>query len=208
MFFLFGMIKYKYICKMKKKMKREVLKKSLLILLLILSISVSSQKTDKRPSEWAKKISSTKFTNLYMLNDSIYRCEQPDSLGFTIIKRLGIKSVLNLRSKHKDDKLIYRLPLNLYNVEMKAENINDEEIINALKVLRNSPKPVIVHCMHGSDRTGAIIAMYRIVYQKWTKEQALNEMKNGGYGFHKVYANITHYINKVDVDKMKNELQK
>ena len=43
--------------------------------------------------------------------------------------------------------------------------------------------PVLVHCKHGADRTGCIVALYRIVFQSWSKEAAIDEMHNGGYGF-------------------------
>lgn len=47
--------------------------------------------------------------------------------------------------------------------ELRAGNIHDKGIIDALKVIKDAPKPILVHCLHGSDRTGAVIAMYRII---------------------------------------------
>ena len=86
--------------------------------------------------------------------------------------------------------------------------IREKEIIKALKIIRDSPKPIIVHCKHGSDRTGIIIAMYRIIYQDWPKEKAIIEMKEGGYGFHEIHKNIIHYIKKVKVEKIKKKISK
>jgi protein tyrosine/serine phosphatase len=169
-------------------------------------MSIYCQTILNRPSDWARKITNSKFSNLYVLNDSIYRCEQPDSLGFTIIDSIGIKSVLNLRSNHTDNEHIYRLPLNLYNIEMVPYDIGDEEIVKVLRILENSPKPIVVHCYYGSDRTGVVIAMYRIIFQNWTKEKALNEMKDGGYGFHNIYINIPLYIKEVDIERIKKEI--
>lgn len=177
-----------------------------LFISLLCNASTYSQTIHNRSSDWARKITGSKLTNLYVLNDSIYRCEQPDSLGFTILDSIGIKSVLNLRSHHTDNGLIYRLPLNLYNVKMAASNFGDKEIVNALRILANSPKPIAVHCLHGSDRTGVIIAMYRIIFQNWTKEKALNELINGGYGFHEIHFNILHYIREVDIERIKKEI--
>ena len=181
---------------------------AIFILTLLISINVFTQSPIPRPTDWATKVNAVKFKNLYKVNDSIYRCEQPDSLGFTIINSLGIKSVLNLRTTHKDNKRIHKLPLQLYNVKMSAEQITDDDMIRALWILKNSAKPIVVHCAHGSDRTGAVLAMYRIIFQNWTKEQAINEMKNGGYGFHKLYFNIAQYIKKVNIEKIKAEVYK
>jgi tyrosine-protein phosphatase SIW14 len=186
-----------------------------ILILLLCNVSIYCQKPD-RLSDRAKKIVITDttysilidtiFSNLYALNDTIYRCEQPNSLGFIKLNNIGIKSVLNLCLPNKDKNLIYRLPLNLYNVKMVASNIRDKKIIKALKILKTAPKPIVIHCNHGSDRTGVVIAMYRIIFQNWTKEKALNEMKNGEYGFHKIYSNISHYINKLDIERIKKEI--
>lgn len=46
---------------------------------------------------------------------------------------------------------------------------------------------MVVHCWHGSDRTGAVIAAYRIVQQGWSQHDAIDEMINGGYGFHPIF---------------------
>jgi tyrosine-protein phosphatase SIW14 len=89
---------------------------------------------------------------------------------------------------------------------MKPESIKDDQIIKALKDLMDAPKPILVHCARGSDRTGVVIAMYRIIFQNWTKEEAIKEMRDGGYGFHTGYTNIVSYIEKVDIEKMKKKL--
>jgi protein tyrosine/serine phosphatase len=187
-------------------MKKMNLKTNLILCLVLFNISVYSQTADERPSNWAKKISNSKLSNLYEVNDSIYRCEQPDSLDFIQIHRIGIKSIMNLRSNFTDKDLIDGLPLFKYNVKMLPFNFGDKEIVTALRIINRSPKPILVHCLLGSDRTGVIIAMYRIVYQKWTKEEALNEMINGGYSFHNIFMNIPHYIKSVDIARLKIEI--
>lgn len=66
-------------------------------------------------------------------------------------------------------------------------------------------QPVLLHCQHGSDRTGTMCAMYRICVEGWTKKDAIEEMKKGDYGYHKLWRNLIKYIEKVDVDKIKKE---
>ena len=65
------------------------------------------------------------------------------------------------------------------------------------------PKPVLIHCRHGSDRTGLIVALYRILYQNWTKEDALEEMLKGGYGHHSIFKNLPQIIRQIDVEKLR-----
>jgi protein tyrosine/serine phosphatase len=57
--------------------------------------------------------------------------------------------------------------------------------------------------MHGADRTGVVSAMYRVVYDNWDKKRAIDEMRNGGFGFHEVWKNIVEYVEKVDVNAIK-----
>ena len=47
-----------------------------------------------------------------------------------------------------------------------------------MKILRDAPKPILVHCQHGSDRTGAVIALYRILFQNMSKVEAIKELKS------------------------------
>jgi protein tyrosine/serine phosphatase len=87
---------------------------------------------------------------------------------------------------------------------MNAGEIDDAKISKAMLMLAEAPKPVLVHCWHGSDRTGVVIAMYRMVFQDWPREKAIDEFENGGFGYHKsVYPNIERYLETVDVDRFK-----
>lgn len=178
--------------------------------LLVLSASFSALERgqDTRPEAWAVKVESPHLTNLWKVDDTLYRSEQPDAAAFKYLRDLGIKSVLNLRDRHVDTALLDGLDLVEYDVQIQAKAFTDAEIVRALRAIMAARKPVLVHCQHGSDRTGAVIAMYRIVVQGWTREQALAEMQNGGYGFHAKYVNIPEYIERVDIDCIRAELKK
>ena len=87
---------------------------------------------------------------------------------------------------------------------MKAWHAEDHEVVRFLQIITNpKSQPVLVHCEHGSDRTGAMCAIYRIAAEGWTEKEAIKEMKEGGYGFHKVFFNLEHYIQKLDVTAIK-----
>lgn len=157
----------------------------------------------KRPSIWATKVLQTTLKNLHKVDEFVYRCEQPDAKGFDELEAMGIKSVLNLRNNHSDSLFLIDSPLNCFQVNMEAKDINDEDVIMALKILKEAPKPIVVHCKHGADRTGVVIAMYRIIFQQWTKEKAIGELKYGGYGFHEAFANIPVYIHQANIDEIR-----
>ena len=79
--------------------------------------------------------------------------------------------------------------------------------MNALRLLSDeSQGPFLVHCQHGADRTGLVVAMYRIVFQGWTKEDAIAEMVDGGFGYHSIWSNLIQFIKKADIEKIKKEV--
>jgi tyrosine-protein phosphatase SIW14 len=78
-----------------------------------------------------------------------------------------------------------------------------------LKVIIKSEKPVLLHCKHGSDRTGCIVAAYRMAISGWTKEEAIREFREGGFGYHENwYPNILRLINSMDIEQLKKDINK
>ncbi|MBT2623478.1 MULTISPECIES: phosphatase domain-containing putative toxin [Chryseobacterium] len=159
-----------------------------------------------RPQNWAQKVTGSPFDNLYKVNNDVYRSEQPDSDGYNYLEQKNVASILNLRSGHIDNVSGTNYTGTLYNVPMVASDVSDVEIIQALKIIRTAPKPIDIHCAHGSDRTGVTMAMYRIVFQNWSKQDATKEMKEGGYNFHSQYTNLVNYIRDVDVNYIKTQV--
>lgn len=158
-----------------------------------------------RPAGWARPVKASHLENFYQLDGKVYRSAQPGSKGFKELEALGIKNVLNLRNYHTDrpgkgSKLVLR------RVEMDAGKITTEQVVEALRFIKRSDGPVLIHCWHGSDRTGTVAAMYRLVFQDWTKEAALDELVNGGYGFHSIYKNIPELIRKSDVKAVRTQV--
>jgi len=176
-----------------------------LLILLIATGAAFPAAADQplRPAEWAAPVPSKQLKNFYKLDDKVYRSAQPDRKGFQELQALGIKTVLSFRDHHSDDKEAKGLGLTLHRIKMEAGEIKDEEVAEALRIIRTSKGPVLIHCWHGSDRTGLVSAMYRILYQNWSKEEAIEELMKGGYGYHSLYRNIPEYIRKVNVEEMR-----
>lgn len=144
--------------------------------------------------------------NLHRVDAHVWRSSQPDAVGFQELKSAGIGEVLSLRHYHGDEHLAYGLVL--HRVPMDAERIRDADIVAALRVLTRADKPVLVHCWHGSDRTGIVVAMYRMVVQGWSREKAIAELNDPAYGHHAgAYPNIRRYLETVDVERIRRELR-
>jgi protein tyrosine/serine phosphatase len=152
------------------------------------------------------KISDCGLENMYRVDEGIYRSEQPGREQFKALEKYGIKEILNLRYWHSDRKHAKDTDLTLHRVEMNAHNANDFDVVAALRIIKNRKGPILIHCHHGSDRTGLIVAMYSIVFRNKSKTEAVDEMVNGGFGFHKIYDNIVRYVNNADVNNIRKQV--
>ncbi|QNK77942.1 dual specificity protein phosphatase family protein [Winogradskyella sp. PAMC22761] len=159
--------------------------------------------------ETLKQIESNHFNNLYQVNSILYRSEQPSKKGFKDIDSIGVKTVLNLRRRWNNKKKSKDFNFNLVHQPIKTKQLNEDDILNALNVIQNSEQPVLVHCWHGSDRTGTIIAAYRMVIENWSKELAIEEFKNENLGYHfKMYPHLLILLKNLDIEKLQNNLNK
>jgi protein tyrosine/serine phosphatase len=181
--------------------------KRLTILMILFSVTtLYAASPQPRPETWAQPLETKSLKNFYKLDDHAYRSAQPDEEGFEYLKTLGIKNILNLRDYHNDDPGSKKPGLNLYRVEMDAGKIKTADVVKALRFIKQSESPVLIHCWHGSDRTGTISAMYRIVFQNWSKEDALDELMHGGFGYHSIYKNIPEFIRQADIKEIKQKV--
>jgi protein tyrosine phosphatase len=93
-------------------------------------------------------------------------------------------------------------PLRLEQIRFKTWHPEDEDVVKFLRIVtKPSLQPVLVHCQHGSDRTGTMIAVYRVIIDGWSKDNAVREMTDGGFGFHPMWQNLISYIKALDVGK-------
>jgi protein tyrosine/serine phosphatase len=167
--------------------------------------STASATAAQLPATWATSEYSEHLKNFYKIDDKVYRSAQPDKKGFRELKKLGIRNVLSLRDYHSDDDG-NDSGLNLYRVKMEAGDITTEKVVEALRIIRNSEGPVLIHCWRGSERTGLVSAMYRIVFQGWSKDEAIDELMHGGYGYHFLYSNIPDFIRQVNIEEIKRQV--
>ena len=148
----------------------------------------------------ADRILDVSVRNLYRVAPGIYRSAQPDREEFRLLNAAGLKSVLNLRAHHSDREKINALPVQLFELPMNAGFM-------ALVLLRDAPKPVLIHCWHGSDRTGAVVAAWRIVFQKQDVETALKELMDPRYGHHRLlYRNIPDLLRGMDWKRIRESI--
>ena len=194
------------------------IKKMLPIIMIFFSFFIltncSAQPINKTSDskKWAVPIKVQGADNFYKVSETLFRSEQPTEDGMKNIEAFGIGTVISLRSRQKDVELAKNTELNLIQVSMRAWNPKYEDAVKVMYFLNpNNPetnkKPILIHCYHGADRTGMMVALYRMVYQNWEREEALNEMLNGGYGYHSMWKDIVTFVKTVDVEQLRKDSQ-
>ncbi len=137
--------------------------------------------------------------NSYRVSRDVYRSGQPDAAGFRALEEAGIKSVINLREYHRDDKKAAGTSIQLMRYPVAAGEVTLDDLEAILRMIRQAPKPVLVHCWHGSDRTGIVMAAYRIVEQNMSPQEAEKELTDERYGHHEFwYGNLRRLLRETD----------
>jgi protein tyrosine phosphatase (PTP) superfamily phosphohydrolase (DUF442 family) len=156
--------------------------------------------------KWAQPLELPGVPNFYKVSDDLYRGAQPSSQGMKQLQKMGIKTIVSLRAFSSDRDELEGVELTYEHVKVNAWNPESIDVVRFLKIVTDSNNtPVFVHCLQGSDRTGTMCAIYRIVVQGWTKEQAIEEMTKGGFGYHGFWWNLPDYIRKLDIEKIKRQ---
>ena len=172
---------------------------SLVLLLFTAGLSTAAD----RPAEWAQPVQLEHSDNFFRVTPDLYRAAQPDKKAMKAYEAFGIKTVVNLRNFHSDNDEAAGTGLKLHRVGINTWDIEEDEVVEALALILTSPKPVLLHCMHGADRTGLTIAVYRVTQQGWSKAEAKREMMEGGFNFHAVWDNIPTWLDSMDPERLK-----
>ncbi|WP_431109952.1 tyrosine-protein phosphatase [Variovorax paradoxus] len=161
-----------------------------------------------RPGHWADPLDTHGVENLHRITPTLYRSAQPRIANVAALKDLGIRTIVSLRSFNDDRKVFAGHDIRLVRVPINTWSIDDAKVLRALVAIRDAEKqgPVLIHCMHGADRTGVVAAAYRMAVQGWDKESARQEMFRGGYGYHTLWRNIPRYIDRFDPARMRHAL--
>lgn len=123
--------------------------------------------------------------NFGKVNDGLYRGAQPDAAGIKNLARLGIKTIINLSMTNElwkaEANEASATGITYTNVPLKGlGRPSDAQVAKLLTLIETLPGPVFIHCQHGCDRTGTIVACYRIKHHSWSSKSALEEATKYG----------------------------
>lgn len=150
-----------------------------LMLAFVSSLSIAQQ-----PESSYKEL-----PNFHRVDEQLYRGGQPKTGGLKKLAELGIKTIINLRGESDETRAegieAKSMGMAYFSIPMSAAGRpTDEQVKRVFAIIEEKKKgPVFIHCRRGSDRTGAIVAVYRIKQDGWTAERAIDEANEYGLSF-------------------------
>jgi len=129
----------------------------------------------------AEKIKNDALPNLGRIHPNLLRGAQPGEKGYAELKKLGVAIVVNFRedSKDKEKARVEAQGMTYIDIPWSSFDTPDnQQVAQFLQIVKDNPgKKVFFHCRRGAERTGVMTAAYRMAFDKWTPEQALDEME-------------------------------
>ncbi len=143
----------------------------------------------------AADIQAPGVSNFWKVDDQVYRGAQPSEAGFQSLAKLGVKTVVDLRlageeshSKAEEQRIVEAAGMKYVSAPMEGMHTPaNDQVSRVLSILQDpAAGPVFLHCQRGADRTGALIACYRIGHDGWENKKALNEARSLGMSWYQV----------------------
>jgi protein tyrosine/serine phosphatase len=176
-----------------------------LVALFAMSPALADDAASARPAEWAQPVEVQ--YNLFQMSPTLYRSALPDSGAVSLLQKLKVSTVISFLPE-SDSSWLSTPGISLVQLPYRTNHVDDADILKTLRAIQSAEAngPVLMHCKHGSDRTGLIAAMYRVIVQGWSKEDALSEMTQGGFGDSTHFRDGVRYMMKADIDKLRTAL--
>ncbi|MGH2396566.1 MAG: fused DSP-PTPase phosphatase/NAD kinase-like protein [bacterium] len=147
----------------------------------------------------AEKLKQPGLPNFGRVNQRLYRGGQPESEGYDALRKLEVGIVVNFNTSDEDIREeraeVESRGMRYVSIPWSARSLpRREQVAESFRLLRENPEAVIfVHCRRGADRTGVMLATYRMALEGWTPEQALTEMER--FKFHGFwYRHLKRYV--------------
>lgn len=123
--------------------------------------------------------------NFHLVSPGFYRSAQPSSEGYAKLRDLGVKTILTLKSNGDQERTeAGAYGLGVENVPMSGFAAPTfEQMDQALDIVATAPRPLLVHCQFGKDRTGFVVASYRVTVEKKPVDASVQEAYDYGCCF-------------------------
>jgi protein tyrosine/serine phosphatase len=136
---------------------------------------------------WGQTGPAEALVNFARVTNTLYRGAQPSPEGFSDLQKMGISIIVNLRDEPKEmgaeKREVESLGMKYVGIPWKgSDEPSNSQIVQFLDLVRaNSQAKIFVHCQRGADRTGTMIAAYRVVVEHESVSDAVSEMRKFHY---------------------------
>jgi tyrosine-protein phosphatase SIW14 len=136
----------------------------------------------------------TGLSNVGRVSSSIYRGTQPQPEGYATLKKMGIKTIINLRTRHSEKKTVEKAGMRSIEIPLSVLKDININTVNRIIDIMTDPKnqPVYIHCRLGQDRTGIVIAAYRMRVDGLSLKDAEAEMQ--AFGFNNLWHELKEFV--------------
>ena len=136
------------------------------------------------------------LTSVGRVAPGIFRGAQPEPDGYATLKAMGIRTVINLRTRHGERKAVEAAGMRYVEIPMSFwKNVDPAVVRTALSAMTDpANQPVFVHCSRGKDRVGLVAAVYRMEVDGWSEAEAEAEME--AFGFHEIWSQLKEFVRR------------
>ena len=136
------------------------------------------------------------LSNVGRVASGVYRGAQPKPEGYATLSAMGIRTVINLRLLHSEREAVTAAGMKSIEIPMNTfKDVSPEKVKRVIGFIRDpANQPVFVHCAHGQDRTGIVVAAYRMEADGWSREDAIAEMQ--AFGFNDIWHELMEFVQK------------
>ena len=122
--------------------------------------------------------------NFHQVSPGFFRSAQPNKDGYAQLKQMGFKTILNLTGNADRERGDAGPEIKVEAVPMSGFSAPSfEQVDQALDIVAAAQRPLLVHCQFGKDRTGFVVASYRVVVEKMAVDAAVREAESYGCCF-------------------------
>ena len=149
-----------------------------------LSGDSSAARSGSAPRNFGHKRKIKGIANFGEVTPTLFRGGQPNVHGFDALAKMGVDIVVDTRGERakSEGKVVQHLGMQYVSIPWHCPFPHDETFVMFLKLVKDNPnKKIFVHCRLGDDRTGMMIAAYRMAAESWSADEALREMQIFGF---------------------------
>ena len=130
-----------------------------------------------------RKLNEKGVKNFGEVTPTLYRGGLVNPAGIKALKKLGMQVIVDTHANDETEaKTVEGLGMKYVAIPWHCPWPHDEVFAKFLKVVQeNKGKKIFVHCRLGDDRTGMMVAAYRMADEGWTADEAMTEMKSFGF---------------------------